>query len=502
MNRYSPTPCCRYACAAILIALSMAPRAAGQAKTQVGEVAVLPIAIPSSSASVPGTRSLPIDLASALKLANANPLDIALARERVAAARAQHDRASVQWIPNLNWGVDYFRHDGQLQDVVGKVFPTNKSSFLVGGGPSLSVATGDAFYAPLAARQIVAARQATVQATANDAALEVATTYFNVQQARGELAGAIDAAARSADLVEKTKQLAPGLIPSVEINRAKAEHARRRLAIEAAYERWQLASADLVRLLRLDATAILHPIEEPHLRVELIDASCSTEELVALGLTHRPELAAHQAAIQATLARIRQEKLRPWMPNLVLRGTASATPGLSSGYFGGGVNSDLSNFSGRNSMDLQAIWTFDNLGFGNRAAVRERQAESRIAQLELLRFQDRVVSELVQAQARVRRAANRAELAEEGLRDAIESADKNVKGLGQTRRIGEQVTLVLRPQEVVSSIAALDLAYREYYGAIADLNRGQFALYRALGNPSCALPGSVRLLAPVPTETP
>ncbi|MFO0866298.1 MAG: TolC family protein [Gemmataceae bacterium] len=409
---------------------------------------------------------------------------------------------SVLWVPNLSWGVDYFRHDGQLQDVVGNVFPTNKSSFLVGGGPALSVATGDAFYAPLAARQIVAARQASVQAAANDTVLDVATVYFNVQQARGELAGAIDAAARAADLVEKTKQLAPGLVPTVEINRAKTELSRRRLAIEAAYERWQLSSADLIRILRLDAAAVIHPIEEPHLRVELIDAGSSTEELIALGLTHRPELAAHQAAIQATLARIRQEKLRPWMPSLVLRGTASQTPGLSSGYFGGGINSDLSNFSGRNSMDLQAIWTFDNLGFGNRAAVRERQAESRIAQLELQRFQDRVMAEVVQAQARVKRASMRMELAEEGVRDAIESADKNVKGLGQARRVGEQVTLVLRPQEVVSSIAALDLAYREYYGAIADLNRGQFALYRALGNPSCALPGSVRLLAPVPVEMP
>src|SRR5262245_42250278 len=71
---------------------------------------------------VPGDRPLPINLATALQLSGARPLDIALASERTRAALAELERANVLWLPTLYLGVDYYRHDGQLQDVEGRVF--------------------------------------------------------------------------------------------------------------------------------------------------------------------------------------------------------------------------------------------------------------------------------------------------------------------------------------------------------------------------------------------
>ena len=47
--------------------------------------------------------------------------------------------------------------------------------------------------------------------------------------------------------------------------------------------------------------------------------------------------------------------------------------------------------------------------------------------------------------------------------------------------------LVFRPQEAVAAVAALDQAYRDYYAAVADPNRAQFRLYRALGHPAQGL---------------
>lgn len=85
-----------------------------------------------SAASQESTH--PITLSTALALSNASPLDVQIAGERVRLASAQLDRARVQWLPNVNLGVDYFRHDGQIQDIVGNVFPTSRSSILLGGG--------------------------------------------------------------------------------------------------------------------------------------------------------------------------------------------------------------------------------------------------------------------------------------------------------------------------------------------------------------------------------
>src|SRR5262249_60393338 len=77
-------------------------------------------------------RPLPITLPAALQLAQARPLDIAPASLRTRGAQAQAQRARIVWLPSIYLGVDYFRHDGQLQDIVGEVFGTSKGYFQVG----------------------------------------------------------------------------------------------------------------------------------------------------------------------------------------------------------------------------------------------------------------------------------------------------------------------------------------------------------------------------------
>jgi outer membrane protein TolC len=457
----------------------------------------LPPTPPAVAQGVP----LPITLPAALCLTGANALDIQIADERVRTASAQLDRANVLWLPNLNVGVDYFRHDGQIQDIVGTVFTTSRSSLLLGAGPQAVVSITDAVFAPLAARQVVRAVRADAQTARNDTTLSVAVAYFNVQQARGEVAGAAESLRRAEDLVARVEKLAPDLAPELEVNRAKAEAARRRQAVESAYERWQVASADLTRLLRLQPGTLVEPAEQPSLAVGLIAPGTPTDELVAIGLTNRPELASYQAVVQAALVRVKQEKRRPFYPILAARGVGSNPTQLAGGYFGGGVNDDLQNFGARFSIDLQAVWEFQNLGFGNRALVREREAESRRALLELLRTQDFVTAEVVQAHAQSERAAKRLKAAEDGVANAVATAEKNLQGLGQTKRAGEQLILVFRPQEAVAAVSALDQAYRDYYQAVGDHNRAQFRLYRALGHPGQALCQVGRPVETLPATT-
>jgi len=455
-----------------------------------------------------GDRPLPINLPTALQLAQARSLDVQLASERIRLAAAQFDRAKVLWLPTLYLGGDYFRHDGQLQDIGGQVFGASKSSLMAGVGPSMVFAVTDAIFEPLAARQVVNARQAALQAAANDTTLAVAEAYFNVQQARGELAGAEDALRRAEEVVRRAEKLAPDLVPKLEVARARTELARRRQALQTLRERWRFAGADLTRLLRLDAALLVEPIEPPFLRVALVPPGHTVDELIAQALTARPELAAQQALVQATLKRLREEKLRPLIPSVLLRGTATNPAGtLSSGVFGGGRNDRIADGSARNSMDLQLIWELQNLGFGNRARVNERRAEQEISVLELFRIQDRVAADVIQAHAQVQSSAARLGEAEEGLRDAVESASQNIGAMGQTKRLaGNVVLLVIRPQEAIASVQALAQAYYDYYGTVADYNRAQFRLFRALGNPAEVLIGEPPQCSPLPSpesqETP
>ena len=97
------------------------------------------------------------------------------------------------------------------------------------------------------------------------------------------------------------------------------------------------------------------------------------------------------------------------------------------------------------------------------------------------------MAEVAQAHAQLSRATKRLKIAEEGVENAVATAEKNLQGLGQTKRLGEQLVLVFRPQEAVASVTALDQSYRDYYQAVADHNRAQFRLYRALGHPGQAI---------------
>ncbi len=456
-----------------------------------------------------GRRPFAISLPAALQLGNANAVDIAAAMERVQVANAQLRGAQVLWLPTITLGGDYFRHDG-VDETSGGVIESNSKNALMFGlgsapGVSGAVSIDDAIFAPLAARQNVRARAADQQAAVNDTLVSVSEAYFTIQQARGQLAGALDVTKRTEELVRRTARLAESLVPPVEAVRAEAELARREQAELQARERWEVASADLLRIIRVDPTTQIEPLEPPHLRVTLVDLNQSIDQLIPIGLTYRPELASRQAQVQATLVLLRQERLRPLIPSVLLRGGSTNPGGLAFGVFGGGIDSNTSNFNTRYDADVLVYWQLDNLGFGNRARIDQRRAEQRLATVELFRLQDRVAAEINQSYAQAQQAAKRVVAAERGVKLAVESAEKNLAGLSQTRRAGDVVLLVVRPQEAVASVQALAQAYDDYYTAVADANRAQFRLYRALGKPAQGLisgPAEPVAQAPAPIKLP
>jgi outer membrane protein TolC len=435
--------------------------------------------------TIEGYCVFPINLATALQLAQVRSLDVRVAAERVAAADAQLDLARSRWLPTIVLGGDYARQDGSVQDSAGNVANASRSTVMAGVGPTAVFSPSEAIFAPLAARQVVTARGHEYRAAENDTLFRVADAYFTLQRARGELAGALESERFAADVVRRTEGLATALAEPVEVNRAKAELARRKQAVETAREQSEVAVAELNRLLRLPPTTVIEPVESPQVRIELFDGQTPVDDLIALGLTNRPELASQQSLVAATLARLRQEKLRPLVPSVLLRGNATNPAGtLSTGWFGGGLEGSVTSGGWRNSFDVQVLWEFQGLGFGNRALVHEREADNRTAILELFRVQDRVAAEVVQAHAQLRRAAVRAVLADEGLKHATQTVKTSLAGFDQTRRVGDRLVLVFRPQEVVAAIQGLDQAYRDYFAATAESNRAQFALYRALGQPA------------------
>ncbi|CAN5358207.1 hypothetical protein BH10PLA2_BH10PLA2_04960 [soil metagenome] len=431
-------------------------------------------------------KPLPINLAAALRLADARPLVIAAAQAGLRQAVAEYDLAKTLWLPNVYVGASYYRHDGGNQSNSGGQIVNSKEQFMAGAGLAAVISTTDAIFTPLAVRQIVRSRTLDVQTARNDAVLAVAEAYFNVQQARGQLAGAQDTVEKSKQLVKTVTALGTALTAPVEVDRARTQLADVEQQAALALEQWRLASADLTRVLRLMPTATINPVEPPSLQVTLVTPHQLVDSLVPIGLTNRPELAAQQALVQATLERIRQERLRPLIPSVVLGGNAAPAPGgyLAGGVYGSGVDGRGNPWTGRSDVNVQLLWELRGLGFGNRALVRGRQAEQEQAVIEAFRIQDRVAAEVAQAHAQIESAATRVTKAEIGVKQAQINFAGNLKGMSETTRFGDLLALVNRPQEVVASLSQLSRAYDNYYLSINDYNRAQFRMYRALGYPS------------------
>ena len=78
-----------------------------------------------------------------------------------------------------------------------------------------------------------------------------------------------------------------------------------------------------------------------------------------------------------------------------------------------------------------------------------------------------------------------------------DTARLNLESMGEVVRLGQINIQVIRPLEVVASLQALNQAYVNYFGVIAEYNRSQFRMYRALGSPAQLLEGHDGLRGPL-----
>jgi outer membrane protein TolC len=426
---------------------------------------------------------LPINLPTALCLSQARPLVIAFAQNSVEKAAAQLQAAKALWLPDINIGAGYSHHDGAIQGTFGEVSPADYGSYSLGPGATMNLGVTDAIFRPLAARQELCARRFDLEAAQNDGQLAVAQSYFDVQEARGRLAGVLDSTAKAKELVAQIESLARAIVPEMEADRARALAAQFNVQAAAARGNWQIASSRLTRVLRLAPGSVVAPEEPAYLQVTLIGPEHTVDDLVPCGLTNRPELSSQRAAVQATLELLRAEKMRPLLPSVVLAGNGPDGSTMG-GVFGGGTGGDLGSSYGRADVSAGLVWTLQNLGAGNCAAIRGRAADKERATIELAEIEDRIADEVVQAHAAAEAARGEIAAAETALKEARITFDGTMKGLSEVRGAGNLLQTVSRPQEGVAALQQLNQAYADYFTAVNKYNRAQFQLYHAVGYPS------------------
>ena len=442
-------------------------------------------------ASTVGSGVYPIDLANALGLGGADNLQVRLARTRLFQAQARHLQAKTLWLPSLRLGIGYNKHDGRLQETTGNVIEVERNSLFYGGGfglggmplnggaggpPRLAVnlSLADAYFKPLAACQEVAAHGAAERVASNDSLAEIAIGYHSLLEAHGRLANAEDArgmAEKMVGLVENFEQ--EGFSSKTEVSRARTALGRWQRDVADAERQTVTTSAKLARVLRLPAQVQLVPAEEFVLPIEVIEGALDVDSMVAEACLRRPEISRQHAFREAACFRVQEEKWRPWIPNV--------QAGASGGGFGGGPSTTFPSASDRSDVDLLAVWEWQNMGLGNVARQRIRRGELHERVLEIESLRDQIAAEVVAAVADVFSYRRQMEIAQVAILAAEQSYQLN------EQRIRESEGL---PIELLQSISALAEARNAYTESVANYNRSQYRLLRALGSPA-GVPDSV-----------
>ena len=455
--------------------ISSAP--GGQARPT--ETVPAPPPTPPSEPAKPA--SLPIDLPTALRLANADNLQVAVAREQIRQALARVAAANVLWLPSIRTGVNYDRHDGSIQAIQGNQFNTSRSAVYAGlgagtygAGPPLvpgvyaNFNLADAFFQPLAARQFTQAQRRAAAAVTNDTLLSVAQTYLELLRA-----GQDEEIARDiAELTERVAQLTLDYARTGEglqsdADRLHVELTLRKNDVFRAEESRQVASTRLAQLLHVDPTVELRPVEPVVAPIDLVDDQAELREVVARGLSARPELSESRSLVSEAVARLRRERFAPLVPSVLLA--------TSYGAMGAGISPSMAPAVGRLDFDAVAYWEVRGLGLGDRAARQNAGSVVRQAELRQVAMMDLVAREITEAYAQSRARRKQIEIAREGVEAALQSHERNVARIEQGKGL---------PIEVLQSVQALAVARREYLRTVIDYNLAQFALHRALGWPA------------------
>ena len=462
------------------------------------------VPVPSPPVIPPPSGEYPLDLATALRLAAvANPT-IGRARTLILEALGLQLAARTLLVPSLNGGGTYHGHNGNLQRSSGKILRLSEQSLYLGAGartlaaesvgiPGVNILSPltDAWFEPLAARQRVAARRFDARATENDILMDVAVLHLELIGNQALLEANRLSESQAYEIVRVTNEYAvAGQGRLADANRARSEWGYRRADVQKAEELLGVTVARLANRLNLDPSVRLHAAGGPLVPLDLVALDTPPEDLIQVAIQNRPDLAARTAEIGESDYHKSQEIARPFLPTVWL--------GFSGGVIGGGSNLApplLAHFGGRTDFDVRVWWTLLNMGAGNLALIRQRDAQLGQAVATRARTLNRARAEVIAARADAQAARNQIELARRELTSARNGFDQD---LDRMRFMGELELGEVRPIEVINSLNLVARARANLIRALVRYDQAQFRLWVALGSPPPLVETSAPDAPPVP----
>jgi outer membrane protein TolC len=427
--------------------------------------AVLALSLGSLRAQ-PTNSVYPIDLPAALQLAGAQNLDVQIARARLAEAQANRQSAVERFFPWMTAGAGYHRRDGVAQAVpAGTISDAHFQSYSPGAALTAQMDLGDAIYKSLAARQLVKASDEALEAQRQDTTLNAAQGYFELAKAGALVEVAQEAMSTSRDYQRQLHlAVSAGIAFKGDELRVQSQTEHYEIVLRQALERQRVAAAELAVVLHLDSQVELVPRNTGLAPITLFATNSAMDALVAQALRNRPELKQSQALLSAARAAKNGAVYGPLIPSV---GAQAFGGGL-----GGGPDSGPSNFGTEADYLVGLNWRIGPGGLFDSGRVNASKAQLAAVKLGDAKLKDTITSQVVVGVTRVQSLWSQIALAERNLATSTET-------LRLTReRKQNGVGIVL---EDIQAQQDLTQARSEYFRALADYNKAQYALNKAIG---------------------
>ena len=410
-----------------------------------------------------------IDLPTVLRLAKAQNLDIQIARERLNEAKANRDSATWGWFPWISPGAGFRRHEGRTQAVEGTVFDVDKQSYNVGGTITAQVDLGDAVYKRLAAKQLFKAAGEDLETQQQESASAAAQSYFELAKAKG-LIGVLREALKVSREYQKQihEAVGAGIAFRGDELRVQTQTERTQISLRQALEQHRIAAAQLAQTLHLDPSVDLTTEESELVPLALIDKQAGLDSLVRRALRERPELKHSDSLIAAAREANSGAVYGPLIPTVGAQ--------VFGGGLGGGPGSSTGNFGSSEDYYVGVGWKIGPGGlfdFTRQGATKARLATSKLSREKL---KDQIVGQVVENHARLGSLADQIEATKQNLA----TADETLRLSRERKELGVGIVL-----EDIQSQQEVTRARGDYLTAVAEFNKAQYALARAIGN----LPG-------------
>lgn len=406
----------------------------------------------------------PINLVTVLRLADARSIDIEIAKQRLAEARANHDASVLQFVPWISAGFGYRRHDDLIQDVQGNIIDVHKESYTVGPTILAQWDIGDAMFKELASRQLMRAATHGFDAQRQDSLFAAAQAYFDLVKADASVAVANEAFRISTNYFAQIRQASDaGIAFKGDVLRVQVQAEQNQNAVTRAHEQVKIASAKLVQALHLEGTVRLVPDGSELVPLNVISTNDTMKSLVARALNVRPELKQQSAVVSASKKAKDGAVYGPLIPSVGAQ--------VFAGGLGGGRDHAPSTFGESEDYQVSIGWRIGPGGLFDTSRKDVATARLKTAELNAQKLVDEITREVVEDRTRV-----------ESLASQMATAQRTVQIAQETLRLseGRKEFAVGNVLEVIQSEQDLTRARLEYLNAVADFDKAQFALLRAI----------------------